>query len=461
LEAGSKGEFRYFAPDVEHLLSSVETPDDIPESEPERVPTEIYKSNRLKVVERGIYRDRISQTLFERPFIGNRRTTRSLGTTKISHARKELRRRKAARNSDDEDPQPEYFQTVGEVIRYYQEAGYPDKQLNPRTEKTRKEEARHCALLLKFWNPVRAKQTSIVTCDKYRDWRILRIKHGTGLRTIDCELTTLNSAFRFAYRKGQVGRNPLVDRPRYQPSRQVAHCRQFMPGDATELHEIARLLFNFRPSEVLGFQLLFTAYTGQRTCEILKLKINAGPDEPGRLIENGKCLRVWRAKGQDIVNPFCAVHDGLENLIAAHKKWISLRYPNASWFFPGRGGDELVNKGALAHALKRFREKGLINRRITPHGARAFFVTVRRSQGAPDSQIALEIGHTSGGSTLSNVYGGVPPEWVRGGGPKMTWLPSAAPAWSDLLLQMQKVLENEKSIHHSRAENIGGLRDGL
>jgi hypothetical protein len=88
-------------------------------------------------------------------------------------------------------------------------------------------------------------------------------------------------------------------------------------------------------------------------------------------------------------------------------------------------------------------------------------VTVRRSQGAPDSQIALEIGHTSGGSTLSNVYGGVPPEWVRGSGPKMTWLPSAAPAWSDLLLQMQKVSEDEKSIPHSATENTSGLRDGL
>ena len=148
---------------------------------------------------------------------------------------------------------------------------------------------------------------------------------------------------------------------------------------------------------------------------------------------------MWRAKGQDIVNPFCAVHDGLESLIAAHKKWISLRYPNTTWFFPGRSGHELVNKGALSHALRRLREKGLIKRRITPHGARAFYVTVRRSQGAPDSQIALEIGHTSGGSTLSAVYGGVPPEWVRGGGPKMSWLPTGAPAWSDLLIATQKV----------------------
>jgi integrase len=329
------------------------------------------------------------------------------------------------------------MRTVGEVISLYQGADYPDKQLNPRNERTKKEEARHCTLLLKYWDSVRVKLTSIVTCDNYRDWRLQRIKQGSGLRTIDRELMTLNNAFRFAYRRGQVGRNPMVDRPRYQPSKYVVHCRQCMPGDAKELHDIAQLLFSFRTSEVLGFQLLFTAYTGQRTCEILKLRIGAGPDEPGSIMENGKCLRVWRAKGQDIVNPFCSVHEGLEGLIVAHKRWIALRYPETPWFFPGRGGAELVDKAALAHALKRFREKGLIKRRITPHGARAFFVTVRRSQGAPDSQIALEIGHTSGGSTLSAVYGGVPPEWVRGGGPKMSWLPGQ-PAWSDLLERLQQ-----------------------
>jgi integrase len=405
---------------------------------PEPEPAQKGAKTRLKGVERGIYLNPSSLTFYERPFIGGKRTCRSLGTTKITEARKELRRRKTARNEDDKDAEPEYLKTVGEVIRLYQNAGYPDKQLNPRSDRTRKEEARHCALLLKFWDPVRTKLTSIVTCDKYRDWRLQRIKQGTGLRTIDRELMTLNNSFRFAYRRGQVGRNPLADRPRYQPSKHVVHCRQCMPGDCNELHEIARLLFSFRTSEVLGFQLLFTAYTGQRTCEILKLRIGAGPDEPGSIMENGKCLRVWRAKGQDIVNPFCSVHDGLEGLIAAHKQWLARRYPDAEWYFPGRGGEVLVDKAALAHALKRFREKGLIKRRITPHGARAFFVTVRRSQGAPDSQIALEIGHTSGGSTLSSVYGGVPPEWVRGDGPKMTWLPSGPPAWSDLVLRLQE-----------------------
>jgi site-specific recombinase XerD len=438
LDPDQQGTPRFFAPDVERLLSKPEGSPDVQVNGGNADSTVEPKDPRHKLVERGIYRSTKSGLLSERPVVDGKRTWRSLGTTRITAARAELRRRKAARQSGEEEPEPEYLKSVGEVIRYYQGADYPDKQLNSRSDRTRKEEARHCDLLLKFWDAVRVKRTSIVSCDQYRDWRLKRLKQGTGLRTIDRELTTLNNAFRLAYRKGLIARNPLVDRPKYQSSKNVEHCRQFMPGDANELHGIAKLLFSYRSSEVLGFQFLYTGYTGQRTCEILKLKINAGPDEPGSLLENGKCLRVWRAKGQDLVNPFCTVHEGLEGLIAAHKQWIADRYPDATWFFPGRGGDELVDKAALAHALRRLRERGIIKRKITPHGARAWFVTVRRSHGAPDSQIALEIGHTSGGSTLSSVYGGVPPEWTRGGGPKMSWMPSGPPAWSDLLLDLQR-----------------------
>jgi site-specific recombinase XerD len=438
LGACTEGEPRFFVPDLESLLHGPNSRFHIHVAGVASKSAAGVKVPRHRLVEPGIYRSTSSGLLSERPFIEGKRTWRSLGTTKITIARTELRRRRAARQADEEDREPEYFKTVGEVIRNYQAAEYPDKQLNARSDRTRKEEARHCVLLVKFWESIRVKRTSIVTCDQYREWRLKRLKQGTGLRTIDRELTTLNNAFRLAYRKGLVARNPVVDRPKYQPTKNVEHCRQFMPGDANELHAIAKLLFSFRTSEVLGFQLLYTAYTGQRTCEILKLKIKAAPDEPGSMMEDGKCLRVWRAKGQHIVNPFCSVHDGLEALIAAHKHWLTQRYPETTWFFPGRGGDDLVDKAALAHALRRFREKGLIKRKIIPHGARAFFVTVRRSHGAPDSQIALEIGHTSGGSTLSSVYGGVPPDWIRGGGPKMSWLPSGPLAWSDLLHRLSQ-----------------------
>ena len=456
LDPGTRQERRYLAPDLEALLCGCQTEPEVvkevfvvpqtrrqdarplaldfaktvelaaqAEAETPSLPDDpglVQRPSsepRYKHMETGIYQARRSRTYFERPHIDGKRKWRSLRTKNLKFAREELHRRRAAAFSGNSPYARTTGQagtqasTVGEVIRRYQHDNYPDRHLNSRPEATRADEERHCDILLGFWNVVPVNSVTVAVCDRYRAWRLERIKQGVGLRTIDRELNTLNNAFRYTTRRELVSKNPLVDRPRYQSSKMVAHCRQFMPGNADDLHEIARQLFRFRTSEVLGFQLLFTAFTGQRTCEILKLRVDAGPDEPGFVTEDRKCLRVWRAKGQDIVNPYCAVHEGMDGLLVAHKKWLEVRYPNSRWFFPGRGGDGQVEKAALAHALKRLREKGLLRRKVIPHGARAYFVTVRRSQGASDGQIAIEIGHTSGGSTLSAVYGGVPPEWIH------------------------------------------------
>jgi hypothetical protein len=111
------------------------------------------------------------------------------------------------KQSGGDEPKPDQLATIGEVIRNYQAADYPDKQLNARSTQTRKEEERHCGVLLKFWDSVRVKQTSIAVCDEFRNWRLKRIKQGIGLHTVDRELSTLNNAFRFAYRKGLIGGN--------------------------------------------------------------------------------------------------------------------------------------------------------------------------------------------------------------------------------------------------------------
>lgn len=129
-----------------------------------------------------------------------------------------------------------------------------------------------------------------------------------------------------------------------------------------------------------------------------------------------------------------ANHEGLQGLLAAHAKWKTEYYPDSPWFFPGhdREANQPVHKSALAHTLRRLHTKKRITKKRTSHGMRAFYVTVRRSHGITDAQIAHEIGHTSGGSTLGKVYGGVPPEWLSGGGPRMSWLPAGEPAWETI-----------------------------
>jgi hypothetical protein len=202
-----------------------------------------------------------------------------------------------------------------------------------------------------------------------------------------------------------------------------------MPADAEELHAAAGILMEVPASKVLGFQMLVEALTGLRGIETLPLQRDAGPNEPGWITPDGKSLCVRRAKNQESVNPFCAIHPALKEVLDALNCWIDENHPGSPWYFPSslRPGRP-VAKGSLAQALRRIQPR--LPRKIRGHGLRAFFVTVRRSHGVPDVQIAWEIGHTSGGKTLGDVYGGVPPHWLTGDGPRMSWAPRGARAWS-------------------------------
>ena len=59
--------------------------------------------------------------------------------------------------------------------------------------------------------------------------------------------------------------------------------------------------------------------------------------------------------------------------------------------------------------------------KATTHGMRSYYVNVRRSQGAADSEIALEIGHSSN-HQIFETYGEVLPI-------KIGWKPDGHPAW--------------------------------
>ena len=94
-----------------------------------------------------------------------------------------------------------------------------------------------------------------------------------------------------------------------------------------------------------------------------------------------------------------AIRDGLKQILDALFRWKREHHPESPWFFPSpREPGAVVDKSAMAHALARIRPK--LPRKITSHGGRAYYVTVRRSHRVMDSQIAWEIGHTSGGATL-------------------------------------------------------------
>ena len=214
--------------------------------------------------------------------------------------------------------------------------------------------------------------------------------------------------------------------PRFHSQSDVHHCREFQPENADELHSIAATLFSERSSEALAWQLLFEAYTALRTSEILKLRMDADGFGKAGFVDPEDNLHVHRVKRG--INPFVHCHDGLKALRKAHAIWHAIRYPENPYFIPGKLPGQPASRRSLAHALHRLRKA--IGRKITSHGMRAFYVFVRRSWGIDDGLIAVELGQGSGAGLIATTYGGVPPNWRSGGGPKLTWLPKGDPAWA-------------------------------
>jgi hypothetical protein len=242
--------------------------------------------SRFQFVETGLYRNISNGVDFERPSIKGRRTWRSLDTANLKHAREELHRRRAGVSHALLVKSEPAAVTLGDILRRYQKDGYPDRQKQPRLGRTLELEKRNCSVLLKFWDKVQATEICLVECDRYHEWRRKHATKGRGDRAVDMEFNTLSNAVLWAMRCDLIRQNPLnFRRPRYCCAKNVRHCREFMPHDTAALHEIAALMFADTRAETLGWQMMFEAFTGLRTCEALRLsgrmpnhlRQNAGP----------------------------------------------------------------------------------------------------------------------------------------------------------------------------------------
>lgn len=381
----------------------------------------------------GIYRDTASSLLYERPVLDGRRTWRRLFARSIKLAREEIATKRAdrgrARLGLAVDPYAKAKATsVGQILDAYILAGCPTRNGQRRPVKGQAEELAHCRRLLAFWRDLRPSDLS---AKRFRDYfEATPRAHGrSGRRATDREMATLANACRFAITEGLLDTNPFPpSRPRFQIEAQVTHCRDCAPVSALELHRLAGVLFESPKSEVLGWQLLFEAFTGARTGEALRLRRDAGSKLAGHV--DGQWL--WLQRSKRGVNPFALIHDALKAWLSAHAQWIERRFPSSPWYFPSPTDPTCpVGVGSLSHSLRRISRFAAEGRR-TSHGLRAFFVTARRSQGIADGQIAAEIGDSSGAAIIASTYGAIPPNWQGKHG--LTWLPvDAPPAWSPLL----------------------------
>ena len=377
----------------------------------------------------SIYRDTRTGFLYERPVISGKRTWRKLDSQLVKHAKTEL----AAKRSDQARARqglarcpygPEQF-TVGQLIAKYRDAKCPNRNLEPRVEPYLKAETDRLDKLLPYWKDIQADTIKVKHCGEYFSYRKRQMREGVhGGRAIDLELTTLNNCLRWSLITGRLEVNRLdIGRPKYR-GKTIRHCREFMPLDGNELHALARFLFENPRSEALGWQLLLTAMTGCRTSEVLRLRRDAKTRQQAGFIE-GDWLWLQRAKGG--VNPFAAIHPALRECLNALDLWHARRKRRSPFFVPGRLLDAPMEKGSLSHALDRAGPV-IAKAERTPHGLRAFYVTVRRSQGISDGAIAAEIGDKSGPSIIESTYGSIPPNWTGGEG--LAFMPTEGkPAW--------------------------------
>lgn len=295
--------------------------------------------------------------------------------------------------------------------------------------------------LLPFFGKKKLPEIDIEAVSQYADWRMERVKKGTGHRSVEIECVTLSNVMSFAVRKKLIQINLVrSQRPKYTTrrdkhgpdQRRVRNCREVCPVDGAEVHKIADLLFAEPLSQALAFQFLLECMTGCRTNEVLLLRTD-GQDKSTPGFIQGECLFLRRSKRG--INPYFRVYPELRDMLDCLFHWHANEFPESPYWLPGRRGGT-TDKTSLCHALARLHKEGKIAKR-TSHGCRAFYVNKRRSDGATDDLIAAEIG-ISEVRLIASTYGDRDPEW---GTKPLSWLPSEGlSSWSKWRLPEEKVV---------------------
>jgi len=269
---------------------------------------------------------------------------------------------------------------------------------------------------------------------KYAAWRLRQFRDGRGTRAVDKEVQTLSNIINFAvFGTKQVRLNFVQsNRPRYHVVRSPSRAR--MPESADVIHQLADYFLTASQhdgralrSEVFGWMTLFQMFMGVRTDELMRLRLDAKPEEAGAIV-NGWLHLGRRSKSG--VNPYCAIGPEFGQMIQCFHRWHADRFPKAKAYFPSPDG-ELHHVSHCKALTRAARTLGLPH--ITPHGLRSYYVTKRRRDGILDSHIAAEIGDKTV-SLIATTYGDTP------GGQKLSWLPSQGlPAWTLWQNQQQKI----------------------
>jgi len=310
--------------------------------------------------------------------------------------------------------------TFTTLTKRYVAQGCPDKQGVRRTAPQIERESRCLDNLRRHFRDIPMESLTIRHCAEYC------ASQGHRQRAADMDLQTLSNLCWFGVFEGVFTTNPVLRRARCRKACDVRHCREVMPADAAVLHRVAGALLANQFSAASGWQMLFEAFTGCRTVEVLALRTDArSKTEPGFVEAN--YLYVRRAKRGG--SPFVFIQPELRELLAAHAEWKAEAFPDSPWYFPGQSGGLPLTRCALTRRLDLTCRKIGVPK-ITSHGLRAYFVTLQRSRGLSNEQVAAMIGDRTS-ALIDSTYGALPEVWS--GGEPLAFIPAGGPAWKSLL----------------------------
>ncbi len=336
---------------------------------------------------------------------------------------------------------------VGDLLTSYLTAGAPDRHGRPRAPGALAERRRHIEGPLQWFADYSTSALDDRAREDYLAHRRTSVVRGSGERTTELELGTLNDALHWAWRRGDLKELPRSMRSTFRRPEDIAHARDAMPSNADELHTIADWLFR-HDAPVYGWLTLFKAFTGLRDeeCQLLQFKPQRhGLDYPPGFAD-AQFLRIQRVKRGR--NPRVALDDPQRPEIApllahihAWRKTVEMAATPHSVPLSASGGEGLGEVARLfpaapehTKAIQRAAAALKLGRR-TGHALRAYYATTRLAQGVSPELVAVELGQQSGDELVRDVYGANPDDFdlthFTSLADRFRWLPvNRQPAWT-------------------------------
>lgn len=297
-------------------------------------------------------------------------------------------------------------------------------------------ETRQTAKLVEYFRDMEiAKVNDLLQIPQYAKWRLRQFKQQGGSRAVDKEIQTLSNVINYAVFGTKQERVNFImsNRPRYHVV--ASRARDRMPANASEIHRIADYFLGSGTdgrslrSEVFAWMTLFQMFTGCRTSELLRLRLDVGPNEAGHIANN--YLHLGR-RSKSGVNPYCPIGAEFASMIQCFQRWHAARFPRFKPYFCGPFGTP-VDSTSHVHALTRACRK-LDLPHYTPHGLRAYAATKWLREGRTHAEVAAMLGDKTA-ALIGSTYADAPGESAP-----LSYTPAQGlPAWLTWQPEAQKI----------------------